>query len=179
MSRLPEVSRASLDPAGQAVWERIAAVRGGVRGPFGVLIHVPALAERVAALEDYFRFDAALPGADRELVVMATAREAGARYAWSRHEARGREEGTRPEAIELVRAHGSLDGLTPRERVLVQLVRSLFRERTLPEPLFAEAAAELGEEQLVETVALIGHYSLVGHILNGFDVPPPDDSPTF
>ena len=56
MSRLPVINREALEPDDQAVWDRIAAVRTGVRGPFGVLMHVPALADRVAALEDYFRF---------------------------------------------------------------------------------------------------------------------------
>ena len=31
--------------------------------------------------------------------------------------------------------------------------------------------AELGRQQLVEVVALIGHYSLVGLVLNAFEVP--------
>ena len=44
-------------PEDQAVWDGIAAVRGGVRGPFGVLMHVPQLADHVRALEHYFRFD--------------------------------------------------------------------------------------------------------------------------
>ena len=89
MSRLPLINRDALKPDDQAVWDRIATVRTGVRGPFGVLMHVPTLADRVAALEDYFRFNAALPAVDRELVIMATAREMGARYPWARHEARG------------------------------------------------------------------------------------------
>ncbi len=179
MSRLPVVNREALSPEDQAVWDRIAAVRTGVRGPFGVLIHVPALADRVAALEDYFRFNAALPAADRELVILAAAREMGARYAWTRHEARGRQVGTRSEAIEAVRANGALAGLTPRERLLVEIVRALLRGRTLPEELFARGLAELGRQQLVETVALTGHYSLIGLVVNGFDVAPPDDSRTF
>jgi 4-carboxymuconolactone decarboxylase len=179
MSRLPEMSRDALVPDDQAVWDRIAAVRGGVRGPYGVLIHVPPLADRVAALEDYFRFDAALPEPDRELVILATAREFGARYAWVRHEHRGREAGTRPEAIEIVRAHGALDGLTPRERLLVELVQTLLRTHALPAELFARGLAELDRRQLVELVALVGHYSLIGSVLNAFEVPPPDDSPTF
>jgi 4-carboxymuconolactone decarboxylase len=179
MSRLPAVSRDALDPQAQAVWDRIAAVRGGVRGPFGVLIHVPPLAGRVAALEDYFRFEAALPEVDRELVILAAAREMGARYAWVRHEHRGREAGMRPEAIEVVRALGPLDGLTAREALLVEITRSLLRTRALPDELFARGLAELGERQLVELVALVGHYGLVGFVLNAFAVPPPDDSPTF
>ena len=133
MSRLPAVSRDALSPEDQAVWDRIAAVRAGVRagagGPFGILMHVPALADRVAALEDYFRFNAALPAADRELVILATAREMGARYPWTRHEIRARQVGTRTEAIEAVRADGSLEELMPRERLLVEIVRALFRAR--------------------------------------------------
>ena len=127
MSRLPVINREALAPDDQAVWDRIAAVRTGVRGPFGVLMHVPALADRVAALEDYFRFNAAIPPVDRELVIMATAREMNARYPWARHEARGREVGTRIEAIEAVRVNGTLEQLTTRERLLVEIVRTLLR----------------------------------------------------
>ena len=83
MSRLPGVNREALSPEDQTIWDGIAAVRPGVRGPYGVLMHVPVLAERVANLEDYFRFKAALPAADRELVIMATAREMEAHFAWA------------------------------------------------------------------------------------------------
>ncbi len=183
MSRLPAVSREALSPEDQAVWDRIAAVRAGVRagagGPFGILMHVPALADRVAALEDYFRFNAALPAADRELVILATAREMGARYPWTRHEIRARQVGTRTEAIEAVRADGSLEELMPRERLLVEIVRALFRARALSDELFARGLAELGRRQLVETVTLAGHYTLVGLVVNAFDVVPPDGSATF
>jgi 4-carboxymuconolactone decarboxylase len=179
MSRLPTINRDALSPDDQAVWDRIAAVRTGVRGPFGVLMHVPALAGRVAALEDYFRFDAALPPVDRELVIMATAREMNARYPWARHEARGREVGTRTEAIEAVRADGTLEQLTARERLLVETVRSLLRTHALPEALYTQVLAELGRQQLVETVALVGHYSLIGLTVNAFDVAPPENSLTF
>jgi len=179
MSRLPLINRDALAPDDQAVWDRIAAVRTGVRGPFGVLMHVPTLADRVAALEDYFRFNAALPAVDRELVIMATARETGARYPWARHEARGREVGTRTEAIEAVRANGTLEQLTPRERLLVEIVRTLLRTRALPDELYTRGLAELGRQQLIETVGLIGHYSLIGFTVNAFDVAPPDDRPTF
>jgi 4-carboxymuconolactone decarboxylase len=179
MSRLPAINRDALAPDDQAIWDRIAAVRTGVRGPFGALMHVPALAERVAALEDYFRFNATLPAVDRELVIMATAREMKARYPWARHEARGREVGTRTEAIEAVRVDGTLEQLTARERLLVEIVRTLLRTKALPEALYRQGLAELGRQQLIETVALAGHYSLIGLTVNAFDVAPPDNSPTF
>jgi len=111
--------------------------------------------------------------------VLFRSREAGARYACARHEVRARAEGARPEAIEVLRANGSFDGLTARERLLAEIARSLLRTRGLPDELFARGLAELGEQQLVELVTLVGHYTLVGLVLNGFAVPPPDDGPTF
>jgi NitT/TauT family transport system substrate-binding protein len=40
MGRLPTLARAALAPEGQAVWDRIAAVRDGVRDPYGTLIRM-------------------------------------------------------------------------------------------------------------------------------------------
>jgi 4-carboxymuconolactone decarboxylase len=177
MVRLPPPERDALQPEGQAVWDRIAAVRSGVRGPFGVLIHVPELADRVRGLEDYFRFDGELPGADRELVILVTAREMEARYAWARHEHRAHEEGTSQEAVAAVRANGSLDKLSKRERLLVEITRAVLRTRRLTDAQYAEAVAELGTRQLIELVALAGHYSLIGLTVGAFEVPQPDDLP--
>ncbi len=180
MSRIPFAQRETLTPDQQAIWDAIAAVRSPtMQGPYGILMHLPALAQRVAALEDYFRFEAALPEADRELVVLAAARELGARYAWVRHEARGRQVGVRPEAIAILRAQAALDALTPHERLLVELTHTLLRERTLPDALFARALAELGQQQLLELVALVGHYGLIGLVLNAFAVPPPEGTSSF
>src|SRR5215210_6828745 len=134
MTRLPPVSRDSLAPEGQEVWDRVATSRGGVSGPHSVLIRVPALSEHVRALGDYFRAGGELPLNDAELAILATVREPGARYAWNR--------------------------------------------RALPADLFARGLAELGEQQLVELVTLVGYYNLIGGFLNCFEVPPPDDSPT-
>ncbi len=179
MSRLPGVNRESLSPEGQAVWDRIAEVRPGVRGPYGVLMHVPSLAERVANLEDYFRFNAALPAADRELVILATAREMEAHFAWARHEARGLQVGTRKEAIEVVRTKSELAPLMPRERLFVEIVRSLLRARSLSDELYNQGMTELGRQQFLETITLTGHYSLIGLVINGFDVRLPDATQTF
>jgi alkylhydroperoxidase family enzyme len=124
----------------------------------------------VGAVENYFRFEGVLPATDRELVILTTARELGAHYPWNRHEIRGREAGVRTEAIEALRANGALDALTAHERLLVEIVRSLLREHRLSDELFSLGLAELDTAQLVEMVALIGHYCLIGSIANTFGV---------
>ena len=132
--RLPAVKREDLSSDNQQRWDHIMAGRAsGGGGPYSALIHAPVLADHLATAENYYRKDAALAEADRELVILATAREFEAHYPWTRHEIRARQAGLREDAIEAVRAHGSLEKLMPRERLFVEIVRSLLRGAKTPE----------------------------------------------
>jgi len=179
MSRIPKADREELSPEQQQIWDHIHASRKGGGGPYSMLMHVPELAARVAATEDYFRLDAALSDADREIVVLATARELGARYPWVRHEFRARESGVRNEVIETLRAKGSLAGFTLREKLLAEIPLRLLREHGLSDDLFARAQRELNRRQLIEVIALVGHYSTIGFVANTFDIAAPEGSRTF
>jgi 4-carboxymuconolactone decarboxylase len=172
VSRAPEVTREGLSPRGQQAWDHVAGTRGGVAGPYQVLIQVPALAERVADLGTYLRFEGLLAGTDRELAILVVAREIGSRYEWVGHEAIARREGVRPEAIEVARTQASPAELTGRERLIVELVRTLQREHRIPSELFAAAQAELGHERVVELVGLAGYYAMIALVLVGFEVEP-------
>jgi hypothetical protein len=107
------------------------------------------------------------------LAILVTTREMEAPYAWARHEHRAHEEGTRLEAVAAVRANGLLDGLTRRDRLLVEITRAPLRTRRLTDGQYAVAAAELGRPRLIELVALAGHHSLIGLTLGAFEVPHP------
>jgi 4-carboxymuconolactone decarboxylase len=180
MARLPEPKREDLRPNAQAVWDRIGESRGGVRGPHEMLMHAPELAAAVSGVGDYLRFHGLLPGADRELAILTAGREVEARYEWHAHDPIARREGTRPEAIEVVRGKASTDELQPRERLIIQVVRSLFRTHSIPDGLYQAALNELGREQLIELTALVGYYGLIGFVLNGFEVDlPANAGPTF
>jgi 4-carboxymuconolactone decarboxylase len=179
MSRIPHAKREELSPEHQQIWDHIHAVRSGGGGPYSMLLHVPALAGYVAATEDYFRLDSAISDADREIVILAAARELGAHYPWMRHEARARQVGVRPEVIETLRAKGSIAGFTAREKLLAEIPLSLIREHCLSDELFSRAEQELSRRQLVEVIALIGHYSTIGFVANTFEIPAPEGSQTF
>jgi 4-carboxymuconolactone decarboxylase len=180
MTRVPEPTREQLDPDTRAVYDQIAATRGATQGPYVVLLHHPPLCERVAALGEQLRFRSALPGADRELAILTVGREIEAAYEWVAHEVIARREGTRPEAIAVVRDGRSTAELTPREAIIVDTVRALYRARRLTEAEFTRAEAELGRRSLVELVTLAGYYGMIGGILNAFDVDlPPGALPPF
>ena len=169
MARLPSVTREGLAPEAQAVWDKVADSRGSVRGPMALLMHHPALAEHVVELGSQVRFRGVLTGADRELAILAAGREVEAPYEWVAHEPLGLQEGTRPEAIAVVRDRLPTTDLSKREAILVDVVRALFREHRLSDKLYARAEAELGRQALVEVVVLAGYYGLIGFVLNAFE----------
>ena len=179
MSRIPKANRESLSTEQQKIWDHIHAARKGGGGPYSMLMHVPELAARVAATEDYFRLESALSDADREIVILTAARELGAHYPWVRHEARARQTGVRDEVIETIRAKGSFTGFTPREKLLAEIPLSLMRDHGLSDDLFGRAQRELNRRELIEVVALVGHYSTIGFIANSFDIEAPAGSHTF
>lgn len=177
MARLPKPKREDLPADAAKAWSMSANPDGSLRGPHNALLYVPPISERVAELGDHLRNHGTLSGPERELAIIATAREGEARFAWQAHEAAGRREGVRPEAIEAVRNLAAVDALTPREQIIIEVARSLAREHGLSDGLFQRAQAEFGTPQLVELVALCGYYRLVGYVLNAFQVDLPANAP--
>ena len=170
MARLPVPTRETLDPEGQRAWDAIAGSRGNVVGPFLMLLHHPVVAERVAALGEVLRFRSTLPGPDRELAILTAGREVEALFEWSAHEPMALREGTRPEAIAVVRDRGDTGGLQPREALIIDTVRALYRQHRLTDEQYARAEQEFGRQALVELVTLAGYYGMIGLVLNAFEV---------
>jgi 4-carboxymuconolactone decarboxylase len=174
VARFNDVTRESLDADGQAAYDMIVGSRGAVIGPYRPLLNVPPLAKGVADLGSQIRFAGLLPGADRELAICAAGREMESRFEWTAHEPIALREGTRPEALEIIRTRGSLDGLTPRERTIVDVVLALFRQHALTDALFERARVELGEKELMELVVLAGYYGMISFVLSAYAVPLPE-----
>jgi 4-carboxymuconolactone decarboxylase len=142
-------------------------------------MHVPEMAACISATEGYFRDRGTLTKADKEIIILAVARELGARYPWSRHEIRAREVGVRSETLEVLRSHAALDALTPHEKTIVEMARSLVHERRLSDDLFSRAQAELGVGPLVEAVGLVGHYNFISMVARTFELDVPPGTVTF
>ena len=169
MARLPSLAREQLRPDVQAIWDQIASSRGSVRGPSAFLMHHPALAERVSEVGALLRFGGNLKANDRELGILTAGREVEAAYEWVAHEPLGLEAGVRPEAIEVLRHQRPTTDLQPREAVIIDFIRSLFREHRVPDELYHRAEREFSRDELVELVVLAGYYCLIGFVLNAFE----------
>jgi 4-carboxymuconolactone decarboxylase len=173
MARVEPIrTKGELPAEHHAAFDLIAESRGQVAGPFGVLLHSPEVARRVAHLGAYIRFESALSGAERELAILATARAMDCRYEWAAHAPLARTAGVRPEAIAAIRDRRAPAGLTPAEAEIVAYVTAVLRAHRVDDAAFQALRARFDTRALVELTATAGYYSMIACALNAFDVRP-------
>jgi 4-carboxymuconolactone decarboxylase len=170
MARLPNVNRDELKPEDQQYFDEIVGSRGSVRGPYGILLHSPQLAARVAHTGTFVRFEFDVPEALKELVIITTAREVTSQYEFSAHARLAREAGVSEETIQAIAKGTAPQGLSGDEEILVRYTKELVGNHKISDATFNAVKDRFGVQDTVNFTGLIGHYLLVGQILLAFDV---------
>ncbi len=170
MSRVPAVERADLDVAGQAIYDEIAASRGRVQGPFGVLLHSPELAVRTARLGAYVRYEAPMPARHRHLIALIASRAFDAQYEFTVHARLARDEGIPAEVVSAIGRGEEPVGLAEDEGLVVALARQLVIDHRVDDALFAAVVDRFGLAGVTDMVGAIAYFSMVAFPLNAFDV---------
>ena len=169
-------SKDGLSPDRHAEFDAIVEVLHSVRGPFAVLMHSPGLAQKVMEAGAHVRTQSTLEMKERELAVLAVAREKDAAYEWAAHVGVGRKNGLREEAIQAVRARAPVDGLEPDERDIITYVRQLLRTNRVEQAVFDALRERHGVRWLVELTATVGQYQYIAAINSAFEVRPAPDA---
>lgn len=174
MARLNNITREELAAEDQHFFDEIVGSRGSVRGPYGVLLHSPKLAARVAHTGTYVRFDLDLPEALKEVIIIATAREIRNQYEFAAHARLARSHGVSEETIGAIARGTAPEGLAGDEALVVTYAQELLQRRKVSAETFAAVMERFGTQRTVDITGLIGHYLLVGQILTAFEVELPE-----
>ena len=174
MARLPKVTKKS-DVAAQdaAVFDSIVASRGAVQGPFTMWLHSPEIAERVAHLGAYVRFEGSLDMRVRVLAAMTVAREFEAMYVWGAQTGGARRLGVPEETIAAIRdnhAPGHSRGLPPEDAQIVEFTRTLLRRHRVDDAAFKAMQERFGNDQLIQLTTAIGYYSMLCMTVNACEL---------
>lgn len=176
--RLPPVSRDDLDERGRAAYDhQLDPARGsivGLRGPTGIRLHSPAIAENAQAMVQFFRTETLLDEQTREIAIITTARAHDSQFEWAAHAPLAAKVGVGEATIDAVRHNGPLDDLPERDALIITVGRELFGERKLSQVLYDQALAHFGERGLVELIALMAMYAGTASLLAAFDMQLPD-----
>ena len=120
MARLDNLTREQLKPEDQQFFDEISGSRGSVRGPYGVLLHSPKLAARVAHTGTHVRFDFDWPEALKETVILATASEIKSQYEFTAHAILARKAGASESTIKALADGTAPAGLSGDEELVVR-----------------------------------------------------------
>ena len=121
---------------------------------------------RLQRLGEYLRYDAALPPALREMVILLTARSHRQSYEWSVHEPIARREGLSPAIIAALEADRRPDSMTSGETLVFELFAELQTTHDVRDATYAAAVEHFGEEGVIDLVGLVGYYGTLALIMN-------------
>ena len=147
--------------------------RGGLAGPFNAWVHRPDLGIVIQRLGERLRYHGSLPGAAREIAILAVGAKWMAEYEWWAHARIGRREGVSDETIDAIHRGERPTLSDPLESAVYDFTAALLETGRVEPAAYDAARAQIGDSGLVELVTLAGYYTLVSFTLNAFEVPLP------
>ena len=170
MARLPPITRKDQVAAkDHGVFDSIVASRGAVQGPFTMFLHSPELAERVAHLGAYVRFEGSLDMRVRVLAAMTVAREFEAVYVWGAQSGGARRLGVPEETITAIRENHSR-GLPAEDAQIVDFTRALLRRHRVDNTTADALRTRFGDDSFIQLTGAIGYYSLLAMTVNACEL---------
>ncbi len=172
MARLPSITGKEQVPAkDHAVFDSIVASRGAVQGPFTMFLNSPPVAERVAHLGAYVRFEGSLDMRARVLAAMTAAREFEAMYVWGAQTGGARRLGVTEATITAIRDNHSR-GVPAEDAQIIDFTRQLLRKHRVADATFKTMQSRFGNDELVQLTTAIGYYSLLAMTVNACELEP-------
>ena len=173
-SRMGPIPAEQLTDAQQEALAAFVAARGEPTGPWIVMLRSPEVMTRARALSDYLRFESVLPGWLREFVILMTARQSSQNYEWNAHYPLAIDEGLSADLALAIAEGRRPDGMVEEEEILYDFCMELQRNQSVSDATYTRAIDRFGEQGVVETVSLVGYYTMISLLLNTARTPLPD-----
>jgi 4-carboxymuconolactone decarboxylase len=180
-SRLEYLRYDDLDARGREVWDGVAGSRGGelvndeggLIGPFNAFVHAPGVGRHLSALGGRLRFKTSIPRRLSELAIITVGAAWKAEFEWWVHARMAREHGVSDVVLDAIGRGDDPPFDADDERAIYTVARQLTGTGQLDQGAYDAAQRLLGDEGMVELVALCGYYTLISYVLNAFAVPLP------
>jgi len=178
LPRFPPLTPDQMTPDQREVAEAIASgPRGGLRGPFQAWLRSPALADRLQKVGEYLRFSSAVPRQLNELAILLTARAWDAQFEWYAHHRLALEAGLDPAVAADIAEGRRPASMRADEAVVYDFCTELRATRRVSDATLAATLDLLGEQGVIDLIAVSGYYDLVSMTLNVAEVALPDGLP--
>lgn len=138
----------------------------GALNVYRVMAHHPALLRAWAPLRQHVVKETSLGAERSEVVILRTAHRFGSDYEWGQHVSRARKLGFSDERIQALR--GLPEG---EDGLIARAVDALLDDRNLSPQLEADLVTAIGRDAVLDLMATVGFYSVLGYLLMTYDTP--------
>jgi 4-carboxymuconolactone decarboxylase len=149
----------------------------GLQGPYNVMLRSPEFAARLKHLLDYLRFGSSLPKRLNEFAILIQARLWTSQVEWFAHYPIALKAGLSASVADDLKANIRPRTMQADEDVVYDVCMTLTQQHEISDALFERAKHVLGEQQLVDLIAVSGTYVTVAMLLSLGNEPSPADKP--
>ena len=172
--RMPPIPADKLTDAQRTAIEEFKAARSAdISGPFVPLLRSPEVMTRARAMGEYLRYKSALPPRLSEFVILLTARRWTQRYEWSAHQPLALKGGVKAEVVTAIAEGRRPEHMAADEDAVYTLVEEIDRNRSVSDATYSRAIAAVGEQGVIDTLGLVGYYSMLAMVMNTARTPMP------
>jgi 4-carboxymuconolactone decarboxylase len=172
--RMPPIPANALTDAQRKAIEEFKAARSAdISGPFVPLLRSPEVMTRARAMGDYLRFRSSLPPRLSEFVILLTARRWTQQYEWNAHQPLALKGGLQSDVVNAVAEGRRPERMAADEEALYALADEVQRNQSVSDATYAKAIAAVGEQGVIDAVALMGQYTMLAMVLNTARTPLP------
>jgi 4-carboxymuconolactone decarboxylase len=165
--RFPQLALEQLDERQRALGEEILKVSSvGLSGPYNPMLRSPVMGERLFQLMDYLRFKTSLPKRLNELAILIQARLWTSQVEWYAHHPIALRAGLSESLAAELKEGKRPSAMAPDEAVVYDFCMELSTAHAVSDATFERARSLLGEQQLVDLIAVSGTYVTVAMLLN-------------
>jgi 4-carboxymuconolactone decarboxylase len=140
--------------------------RGGVRGPFNVLLRSPEVGDLGAEFGGAMRFRNPFPAPVRELIILMTGRYWMAQYEWHAHKIAAIQAGLSSTTVDAIATGKRPKGMQQDLEIAYDFIDELLTSHQVANHTFKAAKEKFAERGVFDMIALSGWYGLVSMVLD-------------
>jgi 4-carboxymuconolactone decarboxylase len=157
----------TMTPEQQAMADHLlSGERGGMNGPFNVMLRSPEMGDLAQKLGAQLRFHTTIPNRLNEMAILMTARFWTSQYEWASHRRNALAAGLNPAVIDAIAAGKRPDSMRPDEEAIYNFSSELLNARQVSDPSFKAVVEKFGERGAVDLTGVMGYYCIVSMMLN-------------
>lgn len=178
--RFPQLTLEQLNDQQRPLGEKIMKISSvGLAGPYNPMLRSPVMAQRMYDLLDYLRWHTSVPTKLNEFAILIQARLWRSQVEWFAHYPLALKAGLSEQVAADLKANRRPEAMQPDEAVVYDFCMELAQRHEVSDETFDRARKLLGDQGVVDLIAVSGTYVAVAMLLSAAEegVPPGKEPP--